>query len=326
MAYHPSNQRGNDPLYCAGANYRQGRNQVPINVRERLYYPEIGSMFVCVACQKCFSDLQTHQRQKCSDYNALVKIHNGYIDQFHAGQAPPDVNQAYHIPGAVYHLVKVTFGLNAIDIVGPQGPWGPYSPIPFRGRHGASAPLWANLDALGYNTTTYNDLVIQVTNSFPPTFTTPVRVDPRMRGVHRALTDVHSYSILHEMHVEEEKLQMQHIQDFIDGNNPSLREHLEAHPILNVPDWTHTYIYRAKHPPTGAQLAENASVWLCLSPANGGVANQGRDGIASSLTQHRNRVEANPVGIPSANQIYEGLPAGAEIQGHFRMPGTPRRH
>ena len=322
---YPANQRANDPYYCAGPAFRRGRNITPIQVQQRVCYPELGTRFVCVACQKEFSNLETHQRKSCGDYNALVRIHNGYIDQFHTGTGPPALREPYHIPGAVYHLVKTTYNLMPVDILGYTGAWGPYDPIPWRGDP-LNRPQWSlNVDPQGRNLTSYDELVKQVEGAYPVTFTRPLSMDHRMRGVVRALTNIHHHSILHEMHTEDEKLQMQHVQTFMDAHAQNITFDIEMNPNVPVNNWAHTFIHRSVHHATAAQVAANPSIWVALAPQGEGAAGQGEHGIEMSIVNHANRVANHPTNVRGANNLYEGIPIGQSRRGLFRLPGNPPR-
>lgn len=315
---------------CNGARFRGPNEQRVATVPHRVYCPEIGTHLVCCACFRDMgvgtksTDLYRHQREHCDDWNALFKIHNGYVRQFHQGRAPMNVQSPRHILGEHYRLVRDFFHLPPHVIMDQGHDWGPYDPIqPPPG----SAPniLWAGIS--------YEVLLVGALARLPPTMAWEPRPDVRAVAVRRAIADRHNTSYHHEIAVLEEQRDLQAICRFMEEHLPLQKALVQANgtaanPAGGIPgnDWHNTAIYHSLHPagagavmfPPVAGAVPPTPHWCEIAAAGQGVAGTGSVGVAQSLVNFQ-AAHAN-------NQFVAQIPPRELRRGRIRMGGTPRRH
>ena len=308
---------------CRGTRWR-GVNEVTItNVRGAICCPELGTDIICTSCFCIVQDLVQHRSRYCSDFNAHVKLHNGYLRQFQQGMAGPHVIQEYILTGEIYRLVRNTYGLPAFWICRQADGWGPYDGIVVP--DGIQRPAWSPNPN---NSVTYDDLVRQLMPRLPPTIRVPPRPDPRMTALSIAFSRPHDHSYTHECHAADELTDMRAVARFVAAHG-QVRAFIEHWPLYNCPDWGRTNIHRAEYPPAAGGLVTPA-VWMSLAPPGQGVAGFGDTGIAGTNQNHHAHVfgaalgGAHPPGQVNPYQFYQGVPAG-QVGGVFNMPGTPRR-
>ena len=81
---------------CHGTRFRGVNENSITRVPGSVSCPELGTDIVCTSCFSVVQDLVQHRSRFCGDFNAHVKLHNGYLRQFQHGQAGPHVTQAYN--------------------------------------------------------------------------------------------------------------------------------------------------------------------------------------------------------------------------------------
>jgi len=296
---------------CHGARYRGSNDKAVHKVPHRLCCPEMGSVFVCCACLRPFDtlgSLDRHQQNQCDDWNALNRIHNGYNRQFHQGLAPPGTTAPRQIMGEQYRLVVNRHGLPPWVIMDQEDHWGPYNPIrPPRTWVGNTA--WSNV--------TFDFLLHDVLNNFPPPLLQEPRPDPRAVAVRRAMGNRNNVSLLHETHIADETQDKIAICNFMEAH-PGFRQFFCLHPGNNIPgaDFRNTSLYRAKYgDPPGLPLP----VHVPLALPNEGVAGAGSvGGVGPMIALHR----AQNANVP----LHQGMTDDEVAKGVFNIFGTPRRH
>ena len=215
---------------CKGARHRGVNEQEATSVPGRLLCVELGTRTICPSCFAPTKDLAVHQSRHCGEYNAHVKIHNGYHRQYSEGRAG-NLISPYHLSGEMYRLVRNTFALPAFWIVRQEEGWGPYDPIIIP--QGIQRPAWSPNPG---DNVSYHDLVERVVTQSPPTFAVAPRRDHREVALSLALSRPTDRSLIHETHKADEQADMRAIASFIDAH-PEIRQFIEGHAAYNCPDW-----------------------------------------------------------------------------------------
>ena len=273
--------------------------------------PELGTAMWCVSCgEGPFLDLRRHQVYACQDYNAHLRLYNGYIRQHANGTAPPNVGPApFRLLGQIYRMMRDFFGITPAVVMAQDTAWGPYDPI---------KPLPHTIGA-PYDNISYDNCRLVLLNNFPPAVVQEPRPDHRMLALQRYLADRRCRYQYAEYNLADEKVDLIAIANFMDAN-PAFKTFAENHPNFQCPRWQDTIIHQTKHgiPPPPPGLFPPIPKWFNLNGFGQGIANQGHppNGATGSILAHRQNFPQHP--------LYSGTSTSETSTGVFNTP-TRRR-
>ena len=292
-----------------GSRHRDDNDHFPYTNHTQVMMPELGTQMYCCSCGKGpHTDLRRHQTRDCEDYNAHLRLHNGYHRQFNSGQAPPGVIQAYTIYGEHYRMVRDYFSITPAVIMAQHPAWGPYEPL-------TALPNTHNAPYVGV---TYHQCLFLLLGSLPPSCAIVPRPDPRMAALRRVIADPGRRTQFSEYHRADETQDMIAIAEFMEAHPPAVHA-IVNDPAYNIGLWSQTSVYRAKNGQPGGLFHPNPQVWLPLSTPGRGIAGQGStvNGVLGSLVEHR---AAHPNTI-----LYHNTTMADTQQGVLNTPGHRRR-